>query len=670
MASWKILIGVGVPLVGFPLNVYEQALWAQACQEITNETEIVSVVQTNTLKVLQEDVLRNLNLIVDRYWQQLQMDDLINQVVDDVIKRYRENTSVWERVKAGLIPSDAKELAQRIARDVFNDPRIKSRLNQLAYYISQDIAQRIQHSLSKIQNQITQCLNLALENRIPPVISAIARKDLEYSLNNNLKTVQVEAPTVLPTGTMAGAALILLRKRITDLVVRRISAGLTERIAASLAKRVVARLIPIIGIALTAWDAYHLAKGDEFFNGLEKALKSPEVKEKFRQEIVKTLREDLSQSLDSLANEIAKTTFLTYEALLKQYQAYAQIVEQDPALNQALQRLTVEGKIDEANKLLDLALTLKRLGIYSQLHNYLNSPQRLELILKVLPEGYPILEYTHSLDALYPWAQLVDGNKRKIQRVVDWELYKYIKASELNKQTLDYLLQFSNGEVVKLILTTLSPEELKTLTKIKPALVEEFTSKYASRGLTCLVFYTQINPRLGKVFLELSLEEPKYLKTLCSEKVKQLVKENPSYFDQIKELLLNGSTLVGKLKTFVLMLSGHISPEVYKAFYPSWFYGLITIVGLVALAVLWKVGKLISPLFKFVLNKKPKESREQKFVSANRRKEIFQTPKEGKINQNITKGETINKLQEEKDKTDYLKEDKEKSKPKEGEERQ
>jgi hypothetical protein len=238
---------------------------------------------------------------------------------------------------------------------------------------------------------------------------------------------------------------------------------------------------------------------------------------------------------------------------------------------------------------------------------------------------------------------------------------------------LDYLLQFSNGEVVKLILTTLSPEELKTLTQIKPALVEKFTSKYASRGLTCLVFYTQINPQLGKEFLELSLEEPKFLKTLCSEKVKQLVKENPCYFDQIKELLLNGSTLVGKLKTFILMVSGQISPEVYKAFYPSWFYALLTAVGLVVLIILWKVGKLISPLFKFVLNKKPKESREQKFVSANRRQEIFQTPKEGKINQKTTKGTNINqppleeknKEKEEKDKTDYPKEDKEKSKPEE-----
>jgi hypothetical protein len=408
----------------------------------------------------------------------------------------------------------------------------------------------------------------------------------------------------IPYGTAAGIALVVLRKQILKTVERQLARKILVRISGQVVKRVVSKLIPFIGILLTAWDVKNVVSGDALFEPLQEALTSQEIKDTIRKEIIAALKEEMTKEAKTLAHDISKNIYIALKVTIEKLTKYNELLNEDPLLLQVFENLVQHGKTQEALKLLDLALYVKKLGIYDQLESILAQPQKLETILKIYPTFLPILKYTKSFEDVYLWYQLVDEDPEKFKKVVDLELYKYLDPRKLNKQTVNYLLQFTNFATVKLLLENVPTEELKNLTAIPPYKLEKFIDNYGIKGLQCLTHYAKIKPRLATRIVELSEKDPKAVYFFCQTQVKEYIAQYPALFDEVVEIYEAQKNFLGKVFLILETVIGLKSDDTIKLVNSKLYY-LIWVLRIAVGLIL--IGFVLKG-FRFIKNLKKKES--------------------------------------------------------------
>ncbi len=558
---------------------------AQFCKnELENNPQEFLNKLKNTIYIfLNQKIKNNIENLVNYYWDTYHIDETLDMVIIRIIEQYKENTSLWVKIKGSFSSDVAKKLGEEIATKAFTDPALQNALTQLIQSVTSEIISEFKKDLFTIQNNfLTYCIEDFTNGKIDPVLLKIFGNVLQEGTKKGISNLALETDSMgfnIPTKGIIGISFIVvsIRKQLLNYLSRRLASRIATRIAGQVLKRIATRVIPLIGVILTVWDIKDIATGESLFNTLQEVLTSSETKDKFRQEIIKSLKDELTDSANYIAADLSKRLFVAIKTYTEILVKYNELLKEDPLLHNVLNWYAQNGQVDKAQKLLDLALFLKRIKLYNQLENYLTQPQKLDKLLEIYPEFLPVLKYTQSLNDVYRWYQLVDENKKLFIKLVDYEIYKYFNPQEISSDLVQYLLSFSEFSTVKLILKTISLKELNKLKIIPADSLERFIKIFGVKGLKCLSFYADINPSLTKEIVKESLKQEKIFYILCKRDIKEYLQQHPEDFTKVLEVYKSTTNLLGKISVFISTLFGQYPISIVKLLSPGIYYITIAV---------------------------------------------------------------------------------------------
>ena len=558
---------------------------AQFCKnELENNPQEFLNKLKNTIYIfLNQKIKNNIENLVNYYWDTYHIDETLDMVIIRIIEQYKENTSLWVKIKGSFSSDVAKKLGEEIATKAFTDPALQNALTQLIQSVTSEIISEFKKDLFTIQNNfLTYCIEDFTNGKIDPVLLKIFGNVLQEGTKKGISNLALETDSMgfnIPTKGIIGISFIVvsIRKQLLNYLSRRLASRIATRIAGQVLKRIATRVIPLIGVILTVWDIKDIATGESLFNTLQEVLTSSETKDKFRQEIIKSLKDELTDSANYIAADLSKRLFVAIKTYTEILVKYNELLKEDPLLYNVLNWYAQNGQVDKAQKLLDLALFLKNIKLYNQLENYLTRPQKLDKLLEIYPEFLPVLKYTQSLNDVYRWYQLVDENKKLFIKLVDYEIYKYFNPQEISSDLVQYLLGFSEFSTVKLILKTISLKELNKLKIIPADSLERFIKIFGVKGLKCLSFYADINPSLTKEIVKESLKQEKIFYILCKRDIKEYLQQHPEDFTKVLEVYKSTTNLLGKISVFISTLFGQYPISIVKLLSPGIYYITIAV---------------------------------------------------------------------------------------------
>ena len=554
--------------------IYEQEI-IQSCQSELEENPILfrQKLRIKIQEILNNDISRNINNLINFYWDKYQLPKIYNAIIKEKIEKVVRNTSLWERIKGSFSSSEIKKLSEQIIRKTFADIRMKNTLNILIQSVSNNITQRLEKKIKQLQDLSLQCIRVALSN-INPVLHKLVNLSLQKSKEEGLKNFKsrISPSTTFPYWSGAGVSLIILRKQITNIIMKRLGKTLASRIIGQVLKRVVSRVIPVIGILLTAKDIVNIASGNELKETLTSALTSEEAVDSIKKQLINGMTLQFNKEIESIANDLSRKFYIAVKTTINKLDKYNELVQDDLLLQQRLDQILQQGDSEKAQKLLDLAYYVKRLGLYDHFQTIISNEEKLDALISIYPQMLPVLNYTKSLDTVYEWFVLVGKDKQKFQKLVDLEIYKYLKPSDIDSSVLDYLLKFDKYATVKYLLSVVNLKDLRKITHIEPIYIENILENYGAKGVKCIVDYLKINPTLASKIAKITVEKEKIFYFLCKEEIKNYLSQNPNDLDAIVDIYESKNSIFGKAKLILGQFIGIYPSEIIRDISPFLYY--------------------------------------------------------------------------------------------------
>ena len=324
----------------------------------------------------------------------------------------------------------ARELATTAAERVYRSDAMKKALEGVASGIGKEIGKRIELATVDTAGPATQCMQAFLGPRYGATIARIVATGTgrEYGVDPSQGSAQVSTGQVLVEGTdlLAGAVVLLVRRQLSNMASR-----IGQRVVGSILGRLVSVVAGGVGLILIAKDIWDFRHGVLPIIGTE--MKSKETKDKVRDELAKSVSEQIGDSIKEISD---KTADRVVEIWLEFRRAHAKVVELADR-QEAFKRFLDTVKPDDLPKLDEVvALVLAgegETGIARRLDN-----GTLHRAVSGLPTGaIEIARETQSLEAALQWSAVAGDS---LGKVVEFEIYRQARPDAFTKASLQRLL--------------------------------------------------------------------------------------------------------------------------------------------------------------------------------------------------------------------------------------
>ena len=233
---------------------------------------------------------------------------------------------------------------------------MKKAIEALATGLGKEIGKRIELATIDTAGPATQCMQAFLGPRYGVTVARIVADGAgkEYSVDPLKGGAQVSTGQVLAEGSegIAGTVVLVVRRQLANMAAR-----IGQRIVGSILSRLVSVVASGIGLVLIAKDIWDFRHGVLPIIAAE--MKSKETKDKVREELAKSIAEQIHESLKEISE---KTAERVVDIWLEFRRAHAKVLEiaerQDP-----FKRFLETVKADDMPKLDEVvALVLAREG--------------------------------------------------------------------------------------------------------------------------------------------------------------------------------------------------------------------------------------------------------------------------------------------------------------------
>ena len=215
----------------------------------------------------------------------------------------------------------ARELATTAAERVYRSDAMKKALEGVATGIGKEIGKRIELATVDTAGPATQCVQAFLGPRYGATIARIVATGTgrEYGVDPVKGTAQVSTGQVIVEGTdaLAGTVVLLVRRQLANMASR-----IGQRVVGSILGRLVSMVAGGVGLVLIAKDIWDFRHGVLPIIGTE--MKSKETKDKVREELAKSVSEQIGESIKDISD---KTADRVVEIWLEFRRAHAKVVE-------------------------------------------------------------------------------------------------------------------------------------------------------------------------------------------------------------------------------------------------------------------------------------------------------------------------------------------------------
>jgi nitrogen regulatory protein PII-like uncharacterized protein len=368
--------------------------------------------------------------VVNDEWRRGNLDDVIDRQVDRAIGELRDESS-WTQLWQTLTSQEkAKELATTAAERVYRSDALKKALEGVAVGIGKEIGKRIELATVDTAGPATQCMQAFLGARYGATIARIVATGTgrEYGVDPAKGSAQVSTGQVLVEGadSLAGTVVLLVRRQLSNMASR-----IGQRVVGSILGRLVSMVAGGVGLILIAKDIWDFRHGVLPIIGTE--MKSKETKDKVREELAKSVSEQIGDSIKEISE---RTADRVVEIWLEFRRAHAKVVELADRKD-VFKRFLDTVKPDDLPKVDEVvALVLSsegEAGITKRLDN-----GTLHRAVSGLPTGaIEIARESQSLETALQWSAVAGDS---LAKVVEFDIYRKAKPDAFTKASLRRLL--------------------------------------------------------------------------------------------------------------------------------------------------------------------------------------------------------------------------------------
>jgi hypothetical protein len=359
------------------------------------------------------------------------------------------------------------------------------------------------------------------------------------------------------TEGLAGAIVLLVRRQLANMANR-----VGQRIVGSLLSRLVLIFADGIGLVLIAKDIYEMWHG--VLPIIAKEMKSNDSKEKVREELAKTISEQISEHSRDIAAKTSERVVEIWQDFKKAHAKVIDLAERNDGFKRYLELQKPEqlGRLDEIVALIHGAEgeagVLKRLG-----------DGTLDIGVNHLPTaGLEIARDKRSLDAALSWMTLAGPNLAKI---TEFDLHRLSSPDQFSKASLARVLGLAERTPVTRV-ASLKREARDTLLDLDDAALTRIAKGLDAGQLETLSSYlTGLSKPAAQRVLKTVALAPSRMQVFASPRVRDAVLRSRDQMAAVEMLLAEGPAIepVAIAHDVRMIMDGKVSPILLYDRHPS-----------------------------------------------------------------------------------------------------
>ncbi len=513
--------------------------------------------------------------LVDKYWHEAKVSERLDKEIDDAIRVERANTNAFGRAYSTVSRETAEKTATAVAERAFGSDGFKAALNDLAQGVGKDFGTRVEHAASNVSGPIIACVKTALQSRYGGAVADVFTKETERNLDvtPEIGAAKINTSDLLiqNVGTISGIALIVSRR-----IVARIVASMGRRIAGLVASRIISTFTGLIGLALIARDVYEATEG--VFPLIEERMKSDEAKNLIKEELTKSIKEDLTNQINPIADETTDRIYAFWQDFKQKYNVLLSLAEKSPDFAEFLKTRTVD-QLGRLGRI--VSFLLKQDGEAGVLQRTRDGTLR-KALTDLDDAGVSLAIEIKSLDKAVAWAEMAG---QRLPKAIEYGLPQLIPPDAITSAQLSTLLSF-NSRAPALRIARLDRAARDALLGLSPNTLKELARRLSERELAALAAYQEqlAAPAAGRLLRQVAAD-PGVMGQLARPGIVNAITNSRDQLSAINMLLRDNTTLnlsnIGN--DWSLVQQGEVN---YQVFLERYWFGLIVAVFLVLLVLL------------------------------------------------------------------------------------
>lgn len=528
----------------------------------------------------------NMDRIVRNQWNALDIDGTLDYEVDKAIERVRNEEAYLGRLWSGWSANKAKELAEKVANYAFGSESFRDSITELSVGVAEEITTEMEAASARSASSALLCMQDFLGEQYSDNLTRLFEIEIAKAAG------QFNAEEISPDASSLGEhskALLGIGAIIGGQIAKRLSKKLTERLAAKIAGRLLGRVaaaaVPvagwIIGAGLIVWDL--VEGGNGALPQIQDSLKSFDIKEEIRAEVVASVEPEIERELPQIARAVADDIHSKWLDFRAQYATILDFAKQNPNFKSILDNASTDEIYSIARA---STIILESVGEDS-LINAIDDGTMARFT--GLPESaLTILQGTLSIQRTVEWA---DAAGSMLDDVARLEIHKLKSPTDFSRDDLAKIITVDDHTVVTKLLA-LEEQQIDMLLTLPTETIKGMSVNFTSDDLSWLSTYlTQIeSPQTRNQFVTQLTISPSGMKYLKDDRILNQIKSGANV-DEILTFVVTDDgpqTLVNDLFSLAM---GAVSLEVFWYKYSGSSNVLLLIAA--ALVLLWLVTSLI-----------------------------------------------------------------------------
>ena len=536
--------------------------------------------------------------IVERKWQELGLDSMIDQEVDSAVVLVRNDTPFWKRIWSAWSSSTAEELAVRVVNEAFGTDTFETRFDELSTQVANDIVGEIRLVTAESASTALVCVHDFIGDRFSNTMAGVLDKKIQEELKVLMGSpdTDIDFIDILEThSNFAGGVAVVIGTRIGTEIAKKLATVVAKNIVTRIISRALVRIVTlglpvigwIIGGFLIVKDVYDSSDGA--LPLIRDSLKGDEVKAELRARTAEGVNEELRTELPELARSIANGTYSKWQDFRRKFSRVLDLAENLPRFKSILDRT----EIDQVAKLAELVHLLEEKEP-DQLEGLIRTGD-FEFILALPEEALEILRVTGKSEILISWARFAE---ELVLQVLETELYLVASPTDLNDRAeLERILALEDAVLIQKLML-LESEERDALLSLPATHTQQLLDAFSTEDLTWLasLYLNNLVAEERNILIDRVLRQPGLMAELGNEVVRQALLDTQDFAQALNYIPQNTGEkpIVGQVLDMLPQIRPAVSGELPWALF--WhYYGAIlrnavyAIVGLVALSILWRM---------------------------------------------------------------------------------
>lgn len=527
-------------------------------------------------------------LVADQ-WRRRNLDQIIDARVDLAIAEVTNETSWSDRLQSLAYAEKAQQLATAVAERVYRSDAVKTAIEDLAGGVAKEVGKTIEFASSDATGPLLDCLKAYVGPRYGGAVATALAGDASRGVLVDPKkgSSAVSAGSMLTesSGGLAGATILIVRRQLANLAER-----VGQRIVGSVLSRLVSVVAGGVGLVLIAKDLW------DFRNGvlpiIATEMKAPGTKDKVQDELAKTLKDQMNEHVDAIAQAAAEQVIEIWQSFRRAHDLVLRISDQNGAF-----RAFLDGVKPDALPRLDevVAILVTSEGEGSILKRLQDGS--LNTAVHLMPaQGMEIARDLKSIQAGLDWTALAGD---QLPKVIDLELHKRIQAKDLTRASLDRILALNDRTAI-IKVASIPPDARDILFTLSSSDLNNLLRSLSEDELKALAGYLSgLKPEPREKVLQAVANEPAKMQVLQSQRVRERIIASRDQGAAVDMMLAVSSNL--SPKAFVddaeLVWDGRVDPLLLwdKHPQPVALAGLLALIFLVWLARLFRPRRVSGP---------------------------------------------------------------------------